>query len=50
MAAKTCRPTRGSLPSRIPRFINKFFGGSMLQNYGIVTPGKSSARLIFKKN
>jgi len=26
MVAKTFRSTRGSLPSRVPRFINKFFG------------------------
>jgi hypothetical protein len=26
MVAKTFRPTRGSLLSRIPRFVNKFFG------------------------
>lgn len=26
IVAKTFRPTRGSLPSRVPRFINKFFG------------------------
>jgi len=26
MEAKTLRPTRGSLLSRIPRFVNRFFG------------------------
>jgi hypothetical protein len=26
IAAKTCRSARSSLPSRVPRFINKFFG------------------------
>ena len=26
MATKTFRSTRGSLPSRVPRFINKLFG------------------------
>jgi len=26
MVAKTFRSTRGSLPSKVPRFINKFFG------------------------
>jgi len=26
MAAKTFRSARGSLPSKVPRFINKFFG------------------------
>jgi hypothetical protein len=26
MVVKTFRATRGSLPSRVPRFINKFFG------------------------
>ena len=26
MVAKTLRPTRGSLLSRVPRFVNRFFG------------------------
>ena len=26
MVVKTFRSTRGFLPSRVPRFINKFFG------------------------
>ena len=47
MVVKTFRSTRGSLSSGVPRFINKFFGWSTMQNYSIVTLGNSSAMLFF---
>lgn len=45
--SKTFRSSRGSLPDRVSRFINGFFGWSMVQNYSIVTLGNSLVIFFF---